>query len=121
MKHTDEDQLRSHFQSLRDGERVHAPPFRAAWDGAARRAVLAPRARIATVLWLTAAAGVVLAVGVTLRQSSDRDLPPSITSWTSPTAGLLRTPGVELLGASPTLRTSILDRVVPAPVQPGGN
>jgi len=136
----EDDRLHTHFESLRDDERTHVPTFRETWDAAAERArttphVRAPIPRIPPVLALAAAAGVLLVVGLVLRSVRDRDsarlfadstihvpgVAPSITTWTSPTAGLLRTSGSELLAAPPALHASIVDRVVPAPVQPRGN
>jgi hypothetical protein len=130
-----DEELQRRFRSLRDNDRARVPSFRETWDAASRRQPAAPRWRLPPALALAAAAGVVLAVGLVLRGSRDRGsarlladstinaqlVAPSITTWTSPTAGLLRTPGVELLGAPPALRASILDRVVPAPVLPRGN
>jgi hypothetical protein len=130
-----DDELRGRFRSLRDDERAGAPPFRETWDAASRRMPVAARWRVTPVLTLAAAAGVVLAAGLVLRSVRDRDsarlladstvhapdVVPSITTWTSPTAGLLRSSGSELLAAPPALHASILDRVVPAPVQPRGN
>jgi hypothetical protein len=128
------DELRGRFRSLRDDERAGAPPFRETWDVASRRTPVTARWRVTPVLTLTAAAGVVLAVGLVLRSVRDRDSArlladstvhapdavPSITTWTSPTGGLLRTSGSDLLGSPPALHASILDRVAPAPVQPRG-
>ena len=119
MKQPD-DEFRARFSALRHSDRTGAPSFRETRDAASRRATLAPRWRPTPLLALAAAAGVVLVAGLVLRSARDRDA-PSITTWTSPTAGLLRTPGVELLGAPPALRASILDRVVPAPVTPRGH
>lgn len=129
-----DDELRDRFRLLRDDDRAGAPAFRETWDAAAGRTPTTTPWRLNPVFALAAAAGVLLAVGLAFRAARDRDsarqladstvssplVAASITTWTSPTAGLLRTSGSELLG-TPSLRTSILDRVVPAPVQPRGN
>jgi len=130
-----ERELRERIRELREAERGTVPPFRALWDGAAARLHTRPRPRLAVALKL-AAAGVVLAVSVTLYRSFTDDddaqgaapplltvglaAPPTITSWTSPTASLLRTPGAELLRSPPTLDASILDRLTATPAQPKG-
>lgn len=136
----EDDRLHARFESLRDDERTHAPTFRETWDAAAGRVRTPPRMRVPfprvpPILAFAAAAGVLLVVGLVLRSVRDRDsarlladstiratgAAPSIMTWTSPTAGLLRTSGSELLAAPPALHASILDRAVPAPVQPRGN
>jgi hypothetical protein len=85
-------------------------------------------------VWIAAAASVVLAVGVVLGRSDDGDparlvadsafpeanAAATISTWTSPTAGLLRTPGRDLLAPS-SIHSSILDGVTGAALQRKGD
>lgn len=115
-------ELRTRFEQLRDEDHATAPSFRALWGAAELTSRTLRRSRAPALLWLAAAAGVVLAVGVALRRlapPSGAYVAPAISTWRSPTAGLLRTPGHELLG-SLSIRSSILDGAAPAPVQRKG-
>jgi len=125
-----DDELRARFQELRDDDREHAPSFRALWARAEEGARTPRRSHDAALLWIAAAASVVLAAGIALRGDLGRLVaglvPPeareeqTLSNWRSPTAGLLRTWGSNLL-APPSIRSSILDGVTPAPGQYNGD
>jgi hypothetical protein len=71
------------------------------------------------VAWvrLSLAAAIVLAAGLAVRGRRDRARIPPLSTWRSPTAVFLNTPGIELL-QSPDVLTSVLDRVASTAVQP---
>ena len=127
MSQASDDDLRSHFRALRDHDAAHAPEFHALSRHAARRIGRRMRPSAAVFLWI-AAASVVAAAGVVLQQSRrDDDTPdfarnaaPTISNWSSPTDGLLRTPGRELLSPPPIL-SSILDGATGALVNSKGD
>jgi hypothetical protein len=125
MKQIGDEDLRSRFAELRDDDRAHAPEFGPLWKRAELRAQTTSRKRTLHVAWILAAAGIVVTVSVLVQQS--RDVPTegsisgaTISSWRSPTAGLLRTPGSELL-APPPILTSILDGATGATVRSKGD
>jgi hypothetical protein len=125
----DDDDLRARFDALRQADRARTPDFRTVLDRA-EVAHASPRRRGQPLVWVAAAAGIVLAFGITLHQVRDRGadrhaggVAPSsssdavsISTWTSPTASLLRTSGGEML-ASPRLLSSILDGAARAALQ----
>jgi hypothetical protein len=122
MKQIGDDDLRARFAELRDDDRAHAPEFGALWRRAELRAQTMARPRTLRVTWILAAAGIVVTVGILFQQSRDVRTRGSISratisSWRSPTAGLLRMPGVELF-APPAIFSSILDGATGATVQP---
>jgi hypothetical protein len=109
MTPTADDELRSRFSKLRESDSDRAPSYRAVLDRASHKSRggvrVARRPLLRLALTLAAAAAIVLAVGVA-RVSLRRDfVPPPLSTWTSPTASLLRTPGSDLL-TSPTLLSS---------------
>jgi hypothetical protein len=128
MKQSGEEDLRARFAELRDGDRAHAPEFGALLRRADLRARTTARSRTMRAAWIVAAAGIVLTAGILFRGS--RGVPThdsisgtTISNWRSPTSGLLRTPGIELL-APPAIFSSILDGatgVTGATVQPQGD
>jgi hypothetical protein len=131
MNQPGDDELRARFDALRAEERERAPDFRAMRERAATAQVQTPR-RYPALLWLAAAAVVVLAAGLVIRGArttqpmrlaSDSSAPavaPGSTRWTSPTAGFLITPGMDVLKA-PSLHSSILDGIASASVVPKGD
>lgn len=133
MNEPADDELRARFEQLRDDDLARVPSFRASWDRAELRARTPRRGPGRALLWLAAAASVVLTVSVALREPGVREparvaadstppeanVTPSISTWRSPTAGLLRTSGRDLL-APPSLLSSILGGVAPAPAQRKG-
>jgi anti-sigma factor RsiW len=135
MNDASDDELRARFAALRVEEAMRAPDFRGIRERVSGRARTRPRLRPAVILGLAAAAALVLATGVALHGIRNAALPPLvadstpsgagagplITTWTSPTAGLLRTSASELLSAPPPIRSSILDGVASAPTKPKGD
>lgn len=121
-----DDELRAQFEALRREDRSRAPDFRTMLERAPTPAV--SRQPLIRPLWIAAAAALVLAVGVAVREArqrgNDRDAitasfdggTASITHWRSPTASLLRTSGSELL-APRRILSSILDGASRAAVQ----
>jgi hypothetical protein len=81
-------------------------------------------------VWIAAAAGIVLTVGIAIRETRQQGVGPydrsaqsfggddtvSISTWRSPTASLLRTSGSGLL-APPRILSSVLDGASRAAVQ----
>ena len=125
MKQIGDEDLRARFAELRDDDRAHAPEFGPLWKRAELRAQTTARKRTLRVAWIVAAAGIVVTVSVLVQQSRDVQTEGSISgatisSWKSPTAGLLRTSGIELL-APPPILTSILDGATGATVHPKGD
>ena len=128
MNLPDDDDLRARFHALRRDDEAQAPDFRTVLNR-----VVVPRSlplrRSVPVLWVAAAAGVMVAVGITLLEVHDRanrladsvalsaaTNSASVSTWRSPTASLLRTSGGELL-AAPRVLSSILDGATNAAVQ----
>jgi hypothetical protein len=122
MNSSPDDELRARFRDLR-ADRRDAPPF----EDVVTRAETRPRSLRPThrfgPVWIVAAAVVVVATGVMITRSSDRSGPvldvPSIATWRSPTASLLRTSGRELLAPPPILSSS-LGRLPSVPVKHTG-
>jgi hypothetical protein len=116
-----DDELRSRFAELRDADARHAPAYRAVLERTDRRVPGVDRngRRRTLRLALAAAAAIVLAVGVARVSRRRAFVAPPLSTWTSPTASLLRTPGAELL-ASPTLLSSVLDPVTTRPTLRAG-
>src|SRR6185437_12600563 len=105
-----DERIRSRFGELRDADERGAPAFHAVLER--RPASRAPRAvrrlRFRLALPIAVAAAIVLAIGGA-RSARRRDFRPQpLSTWRSPTASLLRTPGLELV-ASSTLVSSMLD------------
>jgi hypothetical protein len=127
-------EVRALFEELHAHDRDHRPEFRAMWGRAESRARAAARTRTRASLWSVAAACVVLAAIFALRETRDRDsvrlvadstlhgVRPAltITRWRSPTAGLLRASGRELL-APPPILSSVLDGVTSTSPQRKGD
>lgn len=124
----DDDELRARFEALREEDRPRAPAFRGA-VGYERPQPL-PRRRAFPLVWIAAAAGIVLIVGIAVRETRQHDTGPhdasagsfgggdsvSISTWRSPTASLLRVSGSEVLASSKIL-SSVLDGASRAAVQ----
>jgi hypothetical protein len=126
MTNPSDDELRAPFDALRREDGSRAPGFRAVLE---RERTIVSRRPFTDPLWIAAAAVIVLAVGIAVRESRQRDAAraatiasfdgstPSITQWRSPTASLLRTPGTGVL-APPRIFSSILDGASRAAGQP---
>jgi hypothetical protein len=117
MKQIGDDELRACFHKLRDHDAADLPDF---------SAVTRPRAhRPATpaLVWLAAAACVILVAASAIRWTRDRSgriEPLGITTWRSPTASLLDVSGRELL-APPPILSSVLDGVTRRAIVPKGD
>lgn len=120
MNESNENPLRARFQELRD-DRPKAPAFQEVLERAQVRGASIPRVRTLVPVWIAAAAAVVLVTGVVLRRSdrSPASEVPSISTWKSPTAGLLRYSGREMF-APPSVLSSSLGRVMSAPAKSKG-
>ena len=107
-----DDELRTRFAEVRERDRAGAPEFGSMWERAER---FSPRRR-ARFVWAAgaaAAAGVMLAGGLVLGRNRPEPADttgPSIVTWTSPTASLLRMSNVAVL-TPPSILASVLDGV----------
>ena len=118
----EDDELRASFPQLREDDVTRAPASISLLEHAesfAPRPIRRPPSRRRFRL-LAAAAGIVLVLGVTReiirRAHAARDATVlSITTWRSPTQGLLRTSDRELLAPSPLL-SSVLGATARAPI-----
>jgi hypothetical protein len=119
--HDDDTELRRRFVELRDREGSECPEFAAvlkrARSGIDSSSTHLPR-RIALV---AAAAVVVTVMGIGVaRRREQREVSArmtqiqSVPSWSTPTAGLLRTPGSDRLRTVPRLSESMIDRAIPS-------
>jgi hypothetical protein len=129
MNPPDEDELRARFEALRQEDRGRAPDFRGMVDRAQVARSL-PRRSVVPLLWIAAAAGIVLAVAIAVREARQHSVRShdelagsfggadtvSISRWRSPTASLLRMSGSEVLASSKIL-SSVLDGASRAAVQ----
>jgi hypothetical protein len=135
MSAVNDDELRAMYEQLRAGDdtQLPAPSFRALWARAESSAKSPPRSRVPVLraaLWIAAAACLVVTASVAFRQTRTttntavspavRTGATSLSDWTSPTAGLLRTSDTELLAPAPIL-ASILDGVTRVRLQPKGD
>jgi hypothetical protein len=122
MSEMKDDDFRRRFGALKEQDRRHEPQFREVLN----RVELHGRdeAGSATTLrWIAAAACIVIVAGFAISEAHDRGderlVPteaPAITSWQSPTAGLLQTPSRALL-APPPLLSSVFDGVTQTALQ----
>ena len=123
MSDVNDDELRARFSALRKHDTYAEPDFREML-GKAERTRTGPAPIPSRVRWIPIAATIVLGaallIGKTCRHSDTRapisDV-PSITSWQSPTAGLLNTPSRALLDP-PSLLSSVFDGVTQTTVPP---
>ena len=119
----EDEELRSAFAALRDEDASHAPSFQALRRRVETRSSRSPASRrIQPRTWIlvAAAAAVVAAVSVVAARDHrfrtapddaarlrDAGVAPSIAAWRSPTQGLLRLSGGELL-STPSVYSSVL-------------
>ena len=117
LEHRDDGVIRELFAELRNRDRAQTPDFRTMRQRSS--APLGTATPLTRSFLRAAAALVLLAAGVITWQRLQRGevsrtaTVSSITSWKSPTAILLRTPGHDLLRGVPDLHSSILDRLTP--------
>ncbi|MFL5529668.1 MAG: hypothetical protein ACJ791_09895 [Gemmatimonadaceae bacterium] len=121
MRETDDEGLHGRFDALREYDARSEPEFHVLWRSAESRAATRSGSGGAGMRWWMAAAAVCAIVGATflLQRARDRRNPVGTTTeaqgiiqWQSPTAGLLRVPGGELLNPPP-LFSSVFDGVTP--------
>jgi hypothetical protein len=116
-----DDELRARFADLRASDERSAPDFHGVLDRA-KRAPYADarrlRLRAPLALFIAAAAVVVAAVGIARVSALRRAafVTPPLSTWTSPTAGLLRTPAFD--HAKPATLMSFLVDIATAPAVP---
>jgi hypothetical protein len=116
-----DEEMRARFDSLRRVDEQRAPAFRAILDRPVRAASAGTpfRARWRLAVALSLAAGVVLVAGL-VRVSRRRDfVAQPLSTWTSPTASLLRTQGAASFATSPLL-PSVLDNLTVTTLQRRG-
>jgi hypothetical protein len=116
-----EGELRRSFARMRDADRQRAPSFAQISESARTRTRRRATLRVRPLV--IGAAAVVLIAAVWLK-GHERSLSPSVTvpaigTWRAPTDVLLRTPGIEMLGAMPALGASVLDKMIPTPSNRG--
>ncbi|HEX9083705.1 MAG TPA: hypothetical protein VF836_03115 [Gemmatimonadaceae bacterium] len=115
-----ENELRRRFVQLREADSDRVPGFTQTF-GRAR----APKSGRATLRVRPLALGAAAAIAIAAiwlaqtRSSSPSAATPAIATWRAPTDVLLQTPGSELLSEMPALGTSILDEIIPAPLNRG--
>lgn len=128
MNLSDDDELRARFEALREEDGRRAPAFHGGLGHEWPRPL--PRRRARPLVWIAAAAGIVLTVGIAFQQTRNHGVASrlgtagsfqtgdsvSISTWRSPTASLLRTTGSEVLASSKIL-SSVLDGASRAAVQ----
>ena len=115
MNDVTDQELRSRFDELRAVDVGDAPDFRELLDRANRTAAgndrHEPRRLPRVAVPIALAAAIVLAVGVARVARRRAPIPAPLSTWASPTASLLRTPGVGLF-APPGILTSVLDPAI---------
>ncbi|MFL5553814.1 MAG: hypothetical protein ACJ79B_07045 [Gemmatimonadaceae bacterium] len=119
MRESDDEGLHARFDALREYDARSEPEFHALWRRAESRAAVRSGSGARAMRWWAAAAAVCAIVGATflLQRARVRRNTVGITTeaqwitqWQSPTAGLLRVPGGELLDPPP-LFSSVFDGV----------
>ncbi len=107
-REANDDQMRRIFAELRQREQGPVPPFERVWAAAAVRTGRRP-SRIRWAVGSACAAAVVVAVILLHRQSgSDFAAATQLATWRSPTAGLLRVPGDDILRTVPSVGASLM-------------
>ena len=122
MSEMNDDDLRGRFSALKQQDWRHQPQFGELLNRAEQRG----RNQVGsapTWRWIAAATFIVVAAGFAISKARDRggERPmatavPAITSWQSPTTGLLETPSRGLL-APPPLLSSVFDGVTQTALQ----
>jgi hypothetical protein len=103
-----DDELRARFHELRRADGARAPEFPAVVDRAEDERTTSVPYR-SPVVWLAAAAAVVVGLVATQRFRATSDAAAqSITTWQSPTGSLVPASGRAVLSPSPLL-SSVLD------------
>ena len=119
MNDINDDELRSRFDALRKDDGRDAPEFSALWNRARVSQLTDRRGSRSSPRWVAVAAGFLIVAALVVgearylksdRQRAGEALP--ISTWQSPTAGLLQPPARDLL-APPPLLSSVFDGVAP--------
>ena len=116
MSRIDDEELRRHFQALRDVDRARVPSFAELSRGAASvGSVRRTGARWVLVGGIgAAAAAATLAVIVQRRHEAEwMHAAAAISAWQAPTDALLEISDCAPLGGPSTLRGSVLDSIIP--------
>ncbi|MFL5557075.1 MAG: hypothetical protein ACJ794_00450, partial [Gemmatimonadaceae bacterium] len=110
MRESDDEGLHAQFGALREYDARSEPEFHAMWRRVESRAATRSGSGATAMRWWAAAAAVCAILGATFlleraRVRRNTVVAPTdaqwITQWQSPTAGLLRVPGSELLDPPP--------------------
>jgi hypothetical protein len=107
MNSPEESRLREYFENLRDADQPTSPPFPDTIASAERRTP--PAIRVVRQPWAMAAVAITLCVGtLAMLRLRSTPAPPltgrlAISTWTSPTAFLLETPGRKFLREIPRI------------------
>lgn len=115
MSSPEDSRLQTRFANLREEDRIAAPPFER--TAAAR----ADASRRSYVLRIAIAAMPLLAIAVMLALRTHRStdaVPREITTWSSPTAFLLETPGKQILYQTPKFGTPLIPALPAAQDRP---
>jgi hypothetical protein len=122
MTEISDDELRARFSTLREQHRRVEPEFRAMLNRAARSSHT-DRSGIRSTRWVAVAAVILIAAALIVGKAPDLRREPqatlaaqTITTWQSPTAGLLQPPARDLL-APPPLLSSVFDGVASPTLQ----
>ncbi len=116
----DETEFRSRFAQLRDADTKSAPSFAQTYGRARAHRSLSATLRVRPLVIGAAAAIGIAAVWLAYSQSlSQSTVAPAIATWRAPTDVLLRTPGSDVLGSMPALGASVLDSMIPSPLNRG--
>ena len=118
----DDKHLRTRFTALRDHDSRAEPEFRSILNRAARSSVTGRSGVPSNTRWVAVAAAILIAAALIVGKVRDsrreqNALPAqTITTWQSPTAGLLQPPARDLL-APPPLLSSVFDGVASPTLQ----
>jgi hypothetical protein len=108
MTDSSDHELRARFDALRVAEEHDAPGFRSVLDRAARTRPAGARWPLRVTLSIAAA--LLLSAGLVRVSRRRAFIAEPLSTWRSPTAGLLRTTGSDLLRSS-ALMPSMLDQL----------
>ena len=123
MTGMDDDELRARFRTLREMHGRVEPEFRAMLNRAARSSHTDRSGIRSNTRWVAVAAVILIAAALIVGKAPDLRREPqailadhTITTWQSPTAGLLQPPARGLL-APPPLLSSVFDGVASPTLQ----
>ena len=122
MTEINDNELRARFSAVRDQDSRVAPEFRQLWNDAEKSALTHRSVNRSNTRWAAVAAAILIAAALLvgkardLRRDQQTASAQTITTWQSPTAGLLQPPARDLL-APPPLLSSVFDGVVSPTLQ----